>query len=159
MVSPPDFEEFYATHFRKLVLQVNAYFDDLEQAQDVVQEAFCRALDQWKKISAYQDRAAWIRRVAWNLAISQYRNKKVARKYLAKQREESASGPGPERVALVAALSEIPEKQRRAVILHYIGDLSISQIAEQENVPEGTVKSWLARGRSALFTQLASRGK
>ncbi len=158
-MSPPDFEDFYTAQFRKLVLQVNAYFGDLAQAQDVVQEAFCRALDRWKKVSTYEDPAAWVRRVAWNLATSQYRHKKVARTYLAKQREESQVGPGPERVALVWALSGIPENQRRAVILHHIGDLSVAEIAKQEGVPEGTVKSWLSRGRSALFTQLASRGK
>lgn len=158
-MSPPDFETCYAANYRKLVLQVNAYFGDLEQSQDVVQEAFVRALDRWKKVSTYEDPAAWIRRVAWNLAISHFRHKKVATNWLVRQREESSAGPGPERVALVAALSDIPENQRRAVILHYIGDLSVADIAEQEGVAEGTVKSWLSRGRSALFTQLASRGK
>jgi RNA polymerase sigma-70 factor (ECF subfamily) len=158
-VSPPDFEQCYAANYRKLVLQVNAYFGDLEQSQDVVQEAFVRALDRWKKVSTYEDPAAWIRRVAWNLAISHFRHKKVVTNWLVRQRQENSAGPGPERVALVAALSDIPENQRRAVILHYIGDLSVADIAEQEGVAEGTVKSWLSRGRSALFTQLASRGK
>lgn len=151
---PPDFAEFYSAHFRGLTLQLNAYFGDLEQAQDVVQEAFVRALDRWKKISGYHDPAAWVRRVAWNLATSQWRRTRVAHAFALRQREELVPGPDPERVALVAALARLPEAQRRAVILHYLADLSIVDIAEQEGVAVGTVKSWLFRGRAALAAQL-----
>ncbi len=64
-------------------------------------------------------------------------------------------GPGPDRVALTAALARLPANQRRAVVLHYLADLSVTQIAAQEDVPEGTVKSWLHRGRAALAAQLS----
>src|SRR5262245_29760649 len=131
---PPDFGEFYSAHFRALVLQLNAYFGDLEQAQDVVQEAFCRALDRWKKISEYQDPAAWVRRVAWNLATSQWRRRRVAKAFALRHREEPIAGPGPERVALVRALATLPPTLRRAVILHYLADLPILEIAQQEGV-------------------------
>nr|WP_203914447.1 SigE family RNA polymerase sigma factor [Rhizocola hellebori] len=152
---PPEFAELYARHFRSLTLQLNAYFGDLEQAQDVVQEAFVRALDKWKKIQNYEDPAAWVRRVAWNLATSQWRRRRMVRAYALRQRQETVAGPGPERVALIRALATIPNDHRRAVILHYIADLSVAQIAEQEGVAEGTVKSWLSRGRAALNSRLA----
>jgi RNA polymerase sigma-70 factor (ECF subfamily) len=156
-VSPPDFEECYAAHFHGLVLQINAYFGDLEQAQDVVQEAFCRALISWKKISGYQDPAAWIRRVAWNLATSQWRRRRVARAHALRQQETHLSGPGPERADLFRALAALPPNQRKAVILHYLADLPLAEIASQEGVAEGTVKSWLSRARSALSGQLSTK--
>jgi RNA polymerase sigma-70 factor (ECF subfamily) len=57
-------------------------------------------------------------------------------------------------VALTQALATLPERQRRAVILHYLADLPISEVARQEGVGENTVKSWLYRGRTGLAAQL-----
>jgi RNA polymerase sigma-70 factor (ECF subfamily) len=42
------------------------------------------------------------------------------------------------------------------VVLHYLADLSVAEVAEQEGVPVGTVKSWLHRGRIALAIQLGA---
>ncbi|MEV6811112.1 SigE family RNA polymerase sigma factor [Micromonospora sp. NPDC051296] len=149
-----DFDELYHTHFRFLTLQLAAYCGDLSQAQDLVQEAFCRAFARWSRVSRYDDPVGWVRRVAWNLATSRWRRMRTAQSWLRRQRQEHVAGPGPERVALTAALAQLPATQRRAMVLHYLADLSVTQIAEQEGVPAGTVKSWLHRGRVALAVQL-----
>jgi RNA polymerase sigma-70 factor (ECF subfamily) len=47
-------------------------------------------------------------------------------------------------------------QHRRAVIMHYLSDMSIAEIAAQEDVAEGTVKSWLHRARAALAAQLTN---
>ncbi|MFI2276414.1 MULTISPECIES: SigE family RNA polymerase sigma factor [Catenuloplanes] len=151
---PPTFESFYAAYFQRLSLQLFAYTGDFGQAQDVVQEAFCRALPRWEKVSRYDDPLAWLRKVAWNLATSRFRRLRVQQAHARRHREEHVDGPGPDRVALARALATLPEKHRRAVILYHLADLSIAQIAEQEDVAEGTVKSWLHRGRTALAVQL-----
>jgi len=65
-------------------------------------------------------------------------------------REAHTAAPGEDTVALVAALSTLPEAQRRALVLHHIGDLPVAEIARVEGVPEGTVKARLSRGRAAL---------
>nr|WP_245730776.1 SigE family RNA polymerase sigma factor [Micromonospora pallida] len=150
-----DFDEIYHAHFRSLTIQLTAYCGELTQAQELVQEAFCRAYARWSRVSRYDDPVAWIRRVAWNLAASRWRRLRTAQHFLRRQREEHVPGPSPDRVALTAALAQLPAPQRRAVVLHYLADLSVSQIAQQEEVPEGTVKSWLHRGRAALAAQLA----
>jgi RNA polymerase sigma-70 factor (ECF subfamily) len=64
---------------------------------------------------------------------------------------------GPESVALVGALRKLPEAQRRAVVLHHMGGLSIAEIAADEGVAEGTIKARLSRGRAALAGLLADR--
>ncbi|GIH04434.1 RNA polymerase sigma24 factor [Rhizocola hellebori] len=150
-----DFGEFYSTHFHGLTLQLNAYFGDMEHAQDVVQEAFVRAFDRWGKVSGYEDPHAWVRRVAWNLATSHWRRRRIAIAHALTQREPVVQGPEPDRVALVTALAGLPENQRRAMILFYLADIPIAEIALEERVPVGTVKSWLSRGRSALSAQLS----
>jgi RNA polymerase sigma-70 factor, ECF subfamily len=152
-----DFDEFYAATFPVLRSQLFAYLGDHAEAQDVVQEAFCRAFGKWKHISGYQDPFAWVRRVAWNLASSRFRRRRTASRFLRGQREAHAAEPSPDRIVLVAALAKIPAQLRRAVVLHYIGELTIAEIAAQEDVAEGTVKSWLSRGRAALGQQLAER--
>lgn len=154
-----DFEECYAAHFHSLTLQLNAYLGNLTEAQDMVQEAFCRALARWDRIAGYHDPAAWVRRVAWNLATSGWRKRRTMLNFLHRQREEQVAGPSPDRVAVTRALANLPEAQRRACILFYIAQLSIAEIAEQEDVAEGTVKSWLHRGRTALAAQLTEARK
>jgi RNA polymerase sigma-70 factor, ECF subfamily len=151
-----DFDAFYAAHFTSLTTQLYAYFGDRHEAQDVVQEAFCRALSRWKHISGYDDPVAWVRRVAWNLATSHVRRAKVAAAFRRRHREEPAPEPSPDRVALAAALRTLPAKQRQAVVRHYLGDQSVAEVAAAMGVAEGTVKSWLHRARAALAEQLAN---
>ncbi len=150
-----DFEQFYAAHVHSLTIQVYAYTGDLDQAQDLAQEAFTRALPRWPKIVGYDDPMAWLRRVAWNLATSRWRRARTASAYLARQRPEHVDPPSPDRVALAAALATLSEQQRRVVILFYLAELPIAEIARQEECAEGTVKSRLHRGRAALAAQLA----
>ncbi|MEV6928672.1 SigE family RNA polymerase sigma factor [Dactylosporangium sp. NPDC051485] len=152
-----EFDEFYAVHFQQLTVQLFAYTGDMAAAQDVVQEAFCRALARWKRVADMDDPAAWVRRVAWNLATSRWRRARTAMAFARRHREEHVAAPSPDRVALAQALATLPEQQRRAVILHYLADLPISDIARQEGVAEGTVKSWLHRGRTALAARLTDK--
>jgi RNA polymerase sigma-70 factor, ECF subfamily len=153
-----DFDDFYAAHYADLTVQVYAYFGDRHEAQDVVQEAFCRALARWRRVSTYDDPAAWVRRVAWNLATSRWRRMRTARAFLRRQppAEPAVDGPSPDRVALVDALAALPERHRRALVLHYLADLPTADIAEREGVAEATVRSWLHRGRAALATRLTT---
>ncbi|WUJ12518.1 SigE family RNA polymerase sigma factor [Actinoplanes sp. NBC_00393] len=153
---PPSFDEVYAAHYADLTVQLYAYFGDRQEAHDVVQEAFYRALIKWNSVAGYDDPVAWVRRVAWNLAVSRWRKARTALSFLGKQRriEPQTAGPGPERVALVAALGTLPDNQRRAMVLHYMADLPLAEIAQREGVAIGTVKSWLHRGRAALAAEL-----
>jgi RNA polymerase sigma-70 factor (ECF subfamily) len=153
-----DFDSFYAAHFQSLTIQLYAYTGDLANAQDVVQEAFYRALARWNRMSELDDPLAWVRRVAWNLATSQWRRARTAALFLRKHRMEHVPAPGPDRVALATALATLPAQHRRAVILHYLADQSVRDIADQIGVPEGTVKAWLHRGRTALAARLAEKG-
>lgn len=152
-----DLGEFYASHVDGLTLQLLAYTGDLGVAQDAVQEAFCRAVPRWDRISRYEDPAAWVRRVAWNVATSRWRRLRRAREHSRRHPQAPAPvpEPGPDRVALVTALGELPYNQRRALVLHYLADLPTGEIAGQLGVAESTVRVWLHRGRIALAQLLS----
>jgi RNA polymerase sigma-70 factor (ECF subfamily) len=132
-----------------------AYTADVQLAQDCVQEAFTRAWPRWQRLAQYDNPAAWIRRVAMNVASNRWQRMRAARVHSRYRQEAVVEGPGPERVALARALATLPERHRRVLVLFHVADLSISDIAAQENVAEGTVKSWLHRGRAALAAQLS----
>ncbi|GII24160.1 SigE family RNA polymerase sigma factor [Planosporangium mesophilum] len=150
-----DFDGFYAAHVRALTAQLYASTGDLAEAQDIVQEAFCRAWSRWPRLAEYEDPLAWVRRVSWNLAMSRWRRMRTAARFLAGQRPEYAEGPSVDRVALVAALARLPVAQRRALILHYLAGLTTAELAQECGAAESTVRSWLHRGRTTLMTQLA----
>ncbi|UAC01595.1 sigma-70 family RNA polymerase sigma factor [Dactylosporangium vinaceum] len=151
---PPDFTECYAASFAPVAGQLAVYLGSTEEAQEVTQEAFTRAWSRWARISRYDDPAAWVRRVAWNLATSRIRRARTALRHWRTQRPEPVAGPGPERVALAHALATLPPAQRRAVVLHYLAGLPVAEIAELCRVREGAVRTWLYRARIALAKHL-----
>jgi len=154
----PDFggiDTLYAAHFHTLTAQLYAYTGDLGVAQEIVQEAFCRAIPRWSTIITYDDPVAWLRRVAFNLAKSRWRHMAHAAAYRRRHREEYAPEPSPDRVALVSALAKLPPPLRLAVVLFYLADLPVADIAVTAGVTEATVRVWLYRGRVALADHLA----
>ncbi|BAL91560.1 putative RNA polymerase ECF-subfamily sigma factor [Actinoplanes missouriensis 431] len=147
-----DFDAFYASTARRVMLQVYAVCGDLGDAQDLTQEAYARAWQRWPEVSGYDSPEHWVRRVAWNLAANRWRG---LRRWLAAQSRsgpppETTDGPSPERVALLAALRRLPHAQRQAVAMHYLMDMSVEEIASSDGVPAGTVKARLSRARTAL---------
>jgi RNA polymerase sigma-70 factor (ECF subfamily) len=66
------------------------------------------------------------------------------------------AAPDVEHVALAQALRRLPEAHRRAIVLYYLCDLSVEQVAAETGSPVGTVKSHLSRGRAALATHLSA---
>ncbi|MDA1360566.1 SigE family RNA polymerase sigma factor [Glycomyces luteolus] len=158
-----EFTDLYEKHFSELAAQVCAYLGDATEAQDLVQEAFLRAWQRWDKVGAYEEPVAWVRRVAWNLATSRHRRNQVARKFLQKSSApELSPAASPDHVALVAALKLVPAKRRQALVMHYMADMTVNAIAAATGAKEGTVKSWLHRGRkelAALLTDEAADAK
>ncbi|MFE5816132.1 SigE family RNA polymerase sigma factor [Streptomyces sp. NPDC056479] len=152
-----EFDAFYAAAFPRLTGQLYAFTGDHGEAQDVVQEAFVRAWDRRQQFLADSAPEAWIRTVAMRLAVSRWRR---AKRWLELVRRTppptSTPGPDPEHTALVAALRELPEAQRMAIVLHHLCDLSVQQVASETGAPVGTVKARLARGRAALAQRLAA---
>ena len=146
-----DFDAFYAATSRKLVGQLFAMTGNLSEAEDAVQEAYTRAWQRWSTISTYEEPEAWIRTVAYRVSVNSWRkarNRMTA--HHRESRDDERSELSPDLVVLVSALRQIPEAQRRVIVLYHLVDLSIEQISQEVGAPSGTVKARLARGRKAL---------
>ncbi|WP_375424056.1 SigE family RNA polymerase sigma factor [uncultured Friedmanniella sp.] len=150
-----DFTAFYDATWSRTVACAYAITGELGAAEDLAQEAYTRAWPRWSRISSYDEPAAWVRQVATRLAISSWRRGRVARAFLVGSREpDPVPGPDPDAVSLARALARLPVEQRRAVVLHHLGDLPVREVAQLEGCPEGTIKARLSRGRTALAALL-----
>ena len=156
MKDAESFDAFYAGTNRRLLHQMYAMTGNLADAQELVQEAYARAWQRWSTVSAYDDPQAWVRTVAWRLAASKWRRAKTSMVAMVRHGPpEDTPEPSIDNVALVAALKQIPEAQRRAIVLHHLSGLSVAEVAHETHSPEGTVKARLARGRAALAQLLS----
>ncbi|NUQ99924.1 MAG: SigE family RNA polymerase sigma factor [Streptomyces sp.] len=155
LLTAEEFEEFYTHAVGRLTGQLYVMLGDLHEAQDVVQEAFVRGWSRRRQLGGDGNPEAWIRTVAWRLAVSRWRGVRRSREAWRRHGgPPPQEGPGPGSVALVSALRELPAHQRRTVTLHYVCDLSVEQIAAETGVSASTVKTHLVRGRSALARSL-----
>jgi RNA polymerase sigma-70 factor (sigma-E family) len=155
MVATWDLDELYAASYQRLVVQLYAICGDLADAEDAVQEGFVAAIRKKRELARVGNPEAWVRTVALNRIRSGWRHTSVVRRY-----QPAVPGPqqpleiGPEHVAIITALAQLNDNQRRVVVLHHLADLSTAQIAHELGVSEGTVKSRLARARALLAEML-----
>src|SRR6266508_1568456 len=149
--------EVYHACYRRLVAQLYAFTSDVTEAQDVVQEAFARALARPRALMDIDNPEAWLRTVAVNLVRRRWRRRRLLDTILLRERPVqrlTEPGPEPDRTDLTGALAALPRPYREVVVLHYFADLSVDEIATVLSVPQGTIKSRLSRARAALAAQL-----
>lgn len=147
--------EVYDASYRRLVGQLVGVTGHRAEAEDVVQEAFVRAINHARTFQGTDNPEAWLRRVAVNLARSRWRRlQRLAHLREAVPEPRYDDGLGPERVALLTALKQLPAGQREAIALHHLADLPVHEVATTLGVPTGTVKARLSRGRAALAVLL-----
>ena len=155
-----DFEDFYAANYGKITALVAAVIGDRHEADDIAQEAFARALARWPRVGGYELPEAWVRQVAMRLAIDSARRLRRTLRALPLLR---AAGPAQEPepgdslafTTLGRVLSRIPLREREVLVLYYVADLPVEQIAHDRGIPAATVKSRLAACRRRLELGLA----
>lgn len=151
MKSAETFDDFYHATRNRLLHQMYAMTGNLADAQDCVQEAYARAWQRWEQVSEHASPEAWLRTVAWRIAASRWRKVRNGIAAMARHGPPNHTPePSPDNVALVEALKQIPEAQRRTIVLHHLADLPVEEVARELGVATGTVKARLSRGRAAL---------
>jgi RNA polymerase sigma-70 factor (ECF subfamily) len=154
-VDGSDFDDFYYATAHRLLRYAYAMTGDMGTAQDLTQEAYIRAWQHRRRLSQYEHPEAWLRLVVTRLANDRSRRRKVQQRAEAQARPpEPVPPPSEDAIMLAAALRQIPARQRRAVALHYLLDMSVNDIAWETGTNVGTVKSLLSRGRTSLAEAL-----
>ncbi len=151
--------ELYRLHYRSLVRLATLLVRDIGTAEDVVQDSFIAMHGGWRRLRDGDKALAYLRQSVVNRSRSVLRHRTVI--------SRNAPAPPPdmpsaehgaltalERDAVVAALRELPGRQREALVLRYYADMSEAQIADAMQISKGAVKSHTARAVMALRTAL-----
>jgi RNA polymerase sigma-70 factor (ECF subfamily) len=154
-----DFDDFYATNYGRLVVQLYAVTGNLPDAEDAVQEAFARASVHWGRVRAYELPEAWVRRVALNVAFTGLRRARRVMEVLIRAAPPPAPPLPGATLELVEALGRLALPFRQVLVLHYLADLPVERVAGELGIAVGTAKSRLARARDALARQLVDGGE
>lgn len=152
-----DLQDFYAATYPRLVATVALVTGSSAEAEDCVQEAFIRLMGAWPSVSRYDDPEGWTRRVAFRLASNKLRKARNGAKALLGGRlREQAPADSTTNVELTQALRRLPLGQRQVVVLHYLFDMTVAEVARELGLPQGTVKSRLSRARASLADLLTA---
>jgi RNA polymerase sigma factor (sigma-70 family) len=147
------FEALCREEYAAVVRRAWLITGDREEALDVAQETFARAYERWRTVQNLDRPAAWLQRVAGNLALSWRRREK---RYLRTQVSEASIDP-PEAAdeELMAALRALSPAQRTAIVLRFYGDLSVDDTADALRKRPGTIRALTSQGMSRLRETLS----
>lgn len=161
--APEDLAALCAREYPRLVGALALLTGDRELARDLAQEAVVRLCRDWPRVREMGSPGGWLHRVGVNLARSRFR--RLGAELRANQRATGGAGGADvldlalegaaDRLAVRAALSALPRRQREAVVLHYYLGHPLDEVADLLGMRTGAVKSTLHRGRAALRIALA----
>lgn len=155
----PDFESWYKSAWPLLVRVVAVATASPGDAEDIAAEACSHALQRWDRVCEMDDPLQWTLRVALNL--SRRRSTRAVRElrlWIRRQEAQSTRDPVPSDVW--DAVARLPVKQRQAVALRYVLDMTQHDVARFLGVADGTVAAALnAARRNLAVAPEISRGR
>ncbi len=158
------FQEYQRTVFNLLTHLTG----DTDLAADLAQDTFVKA---WEKLPRLRNPKAfggWLRIIATNIVRDNARRKKPERSLSDKRDDETPetdypdNRPNAEQELILSAqrrkvreaVLKLPEAQRSVILLYHFAEYPVAQIAEELDIPVGTVLSRLSRAREALKRHL-----
>ena len=136
---------------------------DRAAAEDLAQEVFVKL---WQALPRYDGRAqlsTWIYAITRNAAVSalrgRHRSVSMSDAAVLAEVEGVAAMPVPDPIdaGLMRQVEALPERQRQAVMLYYMDERAVDEVAEMMGLPVNTVKTHLHRARASLATALGVR--
>jgi RNA polymerase sigma-70 factor (sigma-E family) len=156
-VKQQEFTKFYQADQAACLRAVLVSVGDRETAEDLVAEAFTRAWVSWHKVSRHPAPRAWIVRTALNARISRWRRQRREVAWDdARDVEDLQAGDIGLDPALVAALRELPPRQREVIACRVFLDLDTAGTASALGIAPGTVTAHLSRAVATLRSHLVS---
>jgi RNA polymerase sigma factor (sigma-70 family) len=152
VVAPPDLTEFCEAQWPRLVGALSLYTGDADLAEELAQETVARVCRHWPRVRRMNEPAAWAHRVARNLAHSHFRRRQAGERALTRHGgADTVEHHDPsEAVAVNAALQNLPEREREAIVLRFYVGYSVRETAAVLRCPEGTVKTLTHRAIAHL---------
>lgn len=136
------FEAFFGEHYGGVERAVALAIGERGRAEELTQEAFARAYRRWRSVSTMDRPVAWVYVVAMNAERKRWRREQNAPtlESPAASHDDLASAVVTT-ILLREAIVRLPPRQRAAIVLRYLADLSIAEVAQAMGCAEGTVKA------------------
>jgi RNA polymerase sigma factor (sigma-70 family) len=146
---PQDFEKWYQDLRPGLVASLFTVFGDADIAVESADEAIVRAFERWNKVAVMSSPGGWTYKVALNIGRRRCRRQRLERQLLARSYKplEDVEEPATEIWQVVASL---PTRQRTAVVLRHVSDLTEADIAAAMGISRGGVSATLRAAYSSI---------
>jgi RNA polymerase sigma-70 factor (ECF subfamily) len=156
-------EELFAAHHGEIYAYLIRMLRDPELAADLTQDAFVKAYRNYNVLEKPENARAWLYQIAHRVALDHIRRQKIVR-FLPWTGESHGAAPSTERLVMDAhlsgdlqrALERIPERQRAALLLAELHDLTGLELAAALGVSHVAARALLTRARESLRQALAS---
>jgi RNA polymerase sigma-70 factor, ECF subfamily len=156
-------EDLFAAHHGEIYAYLIRMLRDPELAADLTQDAFIKAYRNYDTLERPENARAWLYQIAHRVALDHIRRQKIVR-FLPWTGESRGAAPSTERLVMDAhlsgdmqrALARIPERQRAALLLAEIHDLTGLELAAALGVSHVAARALLTRARESLRQALAA---
>jgi RNA polymerase sigma factor (sigma-70 family) len=150
------FEAFYRRERSAVVALAYALCGNGAVAEELAQDAFIAAMNDWERVGVMEEPGAWIRRVVANRSISRFRRLAAEARALQRSGRRALAQPPvqSESVELWNEVRRLPRRQAQVIALHYLHDRSRREVAVILECSEETVKTHLERARRSLAKRM-----
>jgi RNA polymerase sigma-70 factor (ECF subfamily) len=147
------FDRWYLQLHPVLLSSLLVAAGDPDEAREATDEAFARAFERWPRVRDMESPAGWVFRTALNVVKRRARRQSLERRLLGRLAPE-VEAPMGWSVEVLDSVRALPERERVAIALRYVADLSTAQIAAVMGIAPGTVGSTLFAGRRRMAMAL-----
>jgi RNA polymerase sigma-70 factor (ECF subfamily) len=156
-------EALFAKHHTEIYAYLVRMLRDPDLAADLTQDAFVKAYRAYDSLEKDENARAWLYQIAHRVALDELRRRKIVR-MIPWTGEARGAAPSAERLAmdlrlsgpLERALARIPERQRAALLLAELHDLTGVELAAAMGVSHVAARAILTRARESLRRALAA---
>lgn len=156
-------EALFAKHNREIYAYLVRMLRDPELAADLTQDAFVKAYKAYDTLEKGENARAWLYQIAHRVALDDIRRRKIVR-FIPFTGESKGSSPSAEKLAmdvrlsgpLERAMARIPERQRDALLLAEVHDLTGLELAAALGISHVAARALLTRARQSLREALAA---
>ncbi len=149
------FAELYEANFHRVYAFVSRRVGNRQEAQDLTSEVFHRALANLKRFEwRGAPFAAWLYRMAANAVADHYQEKAREGEFPPEEVSDDAMADAERRASLAQCVDRLPKDQRRVIVMRFVEQRSIREIAEDLGKTEGAIKQLQWRAMQNLRAQM-----
>ena len=145
-------------HSRDAVAAATGLLGSRDEAEEAVQETFCRA---WRKLATLQTASkfrVWVTGILYRICCDVLRRRVRTKKVFGALASATPAADGGAAAAVVDEAMELPEEYRGPIVLFYLQEMSVAELAETLGISEDSAKVRLHRARKMLRERLERKG-